>query len=932
MTITRPPSQQLNIAYLAQLLGLYQSGDQAAGRMLVQYGVKLPKNVIPSDPVREDSKCQSAKKSTQIEFENTKISELKQSLSFSIIAVKSKTKRSISSASEEVHFQPWRPEMECPPDNTMLPAKPPIEPYGQVLAKIRRALQIHSQSSEVNVATLTNDLAQGKITQHLPYEEYQSDPINLWIYADFQSYQQGHLRDVNLIIDFLKQALPNMQCQVYSLEEGPQRRWRLNNGPCSNKLLPLPYESGSQSLIISQYHKRWWGEWQDVLYQLNNSGLKPVWLTTILPPEMPCEYRLVKWGGNNSVTELQLQHLIGLFQTVRVIYGGLLRKVIQLLCLPADAETGFWQHAHVQYQPGPDKGIIEFTSLAEKQPYLRTVAGLSASLIQRFSDVVEPYLASINLSMLHEHRVHLSLIAPQWQSPQWQISVDYFHDMAGQIQQTDTKGANNALFLQETVNQLQGNLAQTDKKLTETLAIANAWCFKYGLAPQVDNQLSEQVQTLLMGDGKASETIGVWSKGNAFYLEPLKNKQSLGVETPPQCGDQSAVFVTSMQSDAGNIITASFNGHTLAVPAKRFVVPAKVDEFVLQSSQECLTLNQFNSDFFYWAKRLATTAHGTTAETEHIKLIWPKDPQAPLNFEQWGVRTGGPHRGIGGGIMCLKKAAPPWLHEQRPQLDKFGLFCEWQIKGVPFNMRYIPPGSFLMGSPEDEPERDNDELQHPVTVTQGFWLAETTVSQALWQAVMGKNPSAFKANNDEVLPVESVSWHDCQHFCQILNHLTRGDFLLPTEAQWEYACRAGSQTPFNTGEQLTTEQANYCGNYPYEGRKRLNAVESKLQCYRQIPMDIGAFDPNSWGLKQLHGNVWEWCLDDCRGREAVAVTDPKGSMKSLFSALRGGSWGHSGRYCRSACRVRFGHKDRGRDVGLRVSQVGYSRESSSGSD
>lgn len=205
----------------------------------------------------------------------------------------------------------------------------------------------------------------------------------------------------------------------------------------------------------------------------------------------------------------------------------------------------------------------------------------------------------------------------------------------------------------------------------------------------------------------------------------------------------------------------------------------------------------------------------------------------------------------------------PWAVEWGS--DEYGLWQTFAVKGIPLTMRYIPPGKFLMGSPKNEPERDDDEQQHPVEITEGFWLAETTVTQVLWRAVMGDNPSDFNPktndkvndNTEEELPVEQVSWDDCQQFFKQLNQLIPELHLtFPTEAQWEYACRAGSQTPFNTGENLTTEQANYNGNYPYADFDR------GVSRGKTVP--VKRFQPNAWGLYQMHGNVWEWCLDSRR--------------------------------------------------------------------
>jgi hypothetical protein len=148
--------------------------------------------------------------------------------------------------------------------------------------------------------------------------------------------------------------------------------------------------------------------------------------------------------------------------------------------------------------------------------------------------------------------------------------------------------------------------------------------------------------------------------------------------------------------------------------------------------------------------------------------------------------------------------------------DPHGLYADLSVQGVTQRFRWIAPGSFLMGSPDSEPERYDDERQHRVTLTRGYWLAETACTQSLWQAVTGSNPGYFK--DDPRNPVEQVSWKDVRTFIEALNGLVpRLGARLPTEAEWEYACRAGTETPFSFGDNITPEQVNYVGNYPYAG-------------------------------------------------------------------------------------------------------------------
>ena len=218
-------------------------------------------------------------------------------------------------------------------------------------------------------------------------------------------------------------------------------------------------------------------------------------------------------------------------------------------------------------------------------------------------------------------------------------------------------------------------------------------------------------------------------------------------------------------------------------------------------------------------------------------------------------------------------------------------FTEDLGNGVLLEMVEIPGGTFMMGSPANEAERDSDESpKHQVTVP-SFCMGKYELTQAQYQAIMGNNPANFKGNNR---PVENVSWDDAVAFCQKLSQRTGKKYRLPSEAEWEYACRAGTTTPFYFGERITPELVNYDGNYSY-------ASAPKGQ-YRQQTTDVGTFPPNAFGLYDMHGNVLEWCQDGYQENYINAPTD--GSASTVLSAklLRGGSWDYNARDCRSAFR------------------------------
>ncbi len=246
---------------------------------------------------------------------------------------------------------------------------------------------------------------------------------------------------------------------------------------------------------------------------------------------------------------------------------------------------------------------------------------------------------------------------------------------------------------------------------------------------------------------------------------------------------------------------------------------------------------------------------------------------------------------------------------------KIGDGHEFDIgKGQKLTVRYVPGGEFLMGSPADEADRLKDEQQVKVTLRSHFWMAETEVTQALWESEMGSNPSSFKGAD---LPVELVSWEDVQDFIKKLN--TKGGLAagwkwsLPTEAQWERACRGGTATAFSFGNSLDSTQANFDGNFPYGNGKKGPFLKKTAA--------VRSYEKNGYGLYDLHGNVSEWCFDAWDGDSKLpGGVDPLG-VSGPYRVYRGGSWAFLGWDCLSANRFRTTLVDRFNTLGFRLAAV-----------
>jgi formylglycine-generating enzyme required for sulfatase activity len=272
--------------------------------------------------------------------------------------------------------------------------------------------------------------------------------------------------------------------------------------------------------------------------------------------------------------------------------------------------------------------------------------------------------------------------------------------------------------------------------------------------------------------------------------------------------------------------------------------------------------------------------------------------------------------------------------------DRFGLWAEidlgeGQDRLLVQRLRWVAPGEFLMGSPDDEPGRlENEGPQHRVILAQGYWLFDTPCTQALWEAVMGNNPSRFKS---PTRPVEQVSWDDSQVFLERLNErIPELGLSLPSEAQWEYACRAGTDTATYAGALEILGERNapvldpiawYGGNSGVDfelenGHDMSSWPEKQYSSAKGGTHPVGLKRPNAWGLYDMLGNVLEWCEDGRREYQDKAVEDPQGTLKAGGRrVVRGGSWYDYARVVRCAFRYAYGPGSRRFYLGFRCARV-----------
>lgn len=259
-----------------------------------------------------------------------------------------------------------------------------------------------------------------------------------------------------------------------------------------------------------------------------------------------------------------------------------------------------------------------------------------------------------------------------------------------------------------------------------------------------------------------------------------------------------------------------------------------------------------------------------------------------------------------------KSQEPQATQQQKKAAADAGLPVEKTIElgsEVSIELVFVPAGEFDMGSSPSELKRDSDEGQHHVKLTKAFYMGKFEVTQLQYRVIMKDNKSRFGGDN---LPVENVNWYEASRFLKKLSDKTGLKFRLATEAEWEYACRAGTTTAFNTGTTLDSDLANYNAKTPY--------ADGIVGVYLKRTTEVGSYLPNAFGLYDMHGNVWEWCSDryDKNYYKKTMPIDPKGPVEGRSYVIRGGAWNGKVYKCRSADRNKRWPKDNRGNIGFRA--------------
>ncbi|KPA15413.1 peptidase C14 caspase catalytic subunit p20 [Candidatus Magnetomorum sp. HK-1] len=393
--------------------------------------------------------------------------------------------------------------------------------------------------------------------------------------------------------------------------------------------------------------------------------------------------------------------------------------------------------------------------------------------------------------------------------------------------------------------------------------------------------------------------------GGRFYFKPLLADGSHTIVKPQPTMKTGAVHIETTPSNADIYINNDYSGQSpldlQGIGAGTIGIQVKKAGYKTSQKRETITTGQIKYITFYLETEITTGQLTVKPEDAQIRILNIREKfyqgialspgRYQVEISKSGFKTHTQWIPIGAGDKIdLNIELKPTSIEEQSFTNTLGM-----------TFVRIPAGSFMMGSPTNEPERDSDEVLHKVTLTHDYYMQTTEVTQGQWQAIMGNNPSYFKNCGDRC-PVEQVSWNDVQEFIKKINTKDRGrKYRLPTESEWENAARAGTQTPFAFGNCLSTNDANYNGNYPLTGC-------SKGQ-YREKTLPVGSLRKNAWGLYDMHGNVWEWCQDWYGAYSTGDAIDPTGPYAGSDRVFRGGSWLSSASLCRLWALASFSRSD-----------------------
>jgi len=833
------------------------------------------------------------------------------------------------------------PRPFVPDDPDLVPASSerridfePLVPNARLLPALRRHLGA-VRTGPLDLPRLTRALAAGRVPRRLPRRVLRRWHPDLVVVLDFARRLTPYLRDMHRLADALRRRCGGPGLSLRILEHGPAGPWSDWQAVQAGRALPpeRPWTMpppGTPVLIVGDLGLLSGAgspparAWARFVADLRRAGARPCALVPLgagqVAPALTRALPVLRWsldapahptrgqGGPAQPLPDGLNDLLAMVAAVRRIDLPLLRALRRLTrhgALNAGLEGALWVH--------PDTEASGFSVQVRDDRRERHLRHFTASLADRHRTVD---------SLRRTHHAHLPAVLEHEETLLWATHADPWAVAADPEAEARIDKAKDFL----------GRLAETLSTPASTRAAGDWLAVAHAIVRRADRQMAERHRVAF---NRLADRVHALAGERSMpgWADPALLARGRTDAEPVLCALVEDAATGRLRLQAG---AAGPRQRPLAEPVPVDAGGVRVggpggDRWV---AAEALPIDLAPAG----APAGEPASLRLETATHRIELAAVRRPRGA---EGWHCGRGGievasaplaGHRTTwrGPALHPIRHGAG-WVLEADPVpypagdgtvslgIDAaFGVYADLTVatghRRATQRFRWIEPGRFRMGSPEDEPERfGNEGPRHWVTLTQGFWLADTACTQALWQAVTGANPSRFTGN--VARPVERVSWDDVQGFLRRLEDLVPGCRAdLPTEAEWEYACRAGTESPFSFGRQITPEQVNYGGSHPYAGRARgLGGGET-------VP--VRSLPPNPWGLYEMHGNVWECCADGLRPYDSEERVDPRGPdladrQEEPHRALRGGSWFGWARNARSADRGAY------RPLGLARDSQGF---------
>ncbi len=841
-----------------------------------------------------------------------------------------------------------------PPKGTQLPylertAPPdwvPLRHWNSLWPFLKGVLQSTTLSRQIDESKTVNHLALQKPIDALPMKPLFSWAQSAFIVFDISLRLNPFIYDANVLIDNVTLAMGKTALRVVKVKGDP---FESVKDPALNSNLHFPSQCCGEPVLILSDLGLYAGQqerdaWLSFGHHLKCQGFKPVVLSPTAPDMWDddiCKFfRMASWDKGSVLPCIHGPHGKGSSQGPPKDRTGQVEELLALLSPSIRVEPRLLRAMRTTLVPGADVGVeglvwnhesvgrhhVAFywnsdahTELSEK------FAKMPAEMQQAAEKVIGDGHSYLPGKIRLEERLNLYHALSKRLSPELEQYLDWLEGcLANKGAQTEEYEEELALWV----------LRMASRQLNETMESKKYSAIRNAHARAVLRMRDTNRNVLLPGWCKDSDFDEVKGSNDPPEDKTWELRQIGGrLQIINSGASEKGCRITKMRAGISLKVTMGGQEDKLTLFNELSFLLRDLDELVLRTDYEQLVLDclvrpdwaesisrdkqQINPAYEEDVEVLRTGLLATLPLNDStIMWAFPRDVASDKNSMLFpSLNDDGKEQGQWINLTQLDsitaKGIPDLSWATSHGFDQYGLYADIVIAGVTQRMRYILPGSFLMGSPEDEPERYDNEHQHEVTLTKGYWLADTTCTQELWTAVMGGNPSDFKGEKD--LPVENVSWEDCVRFVDAVNKKHPGLGLrLPTEAQWEYACRAGTDTPFSFGKTITTDQVNYNGKDPY--------TNSPKGEYREKTVPVKELPSNQWGLHQMHGNVDEWCADWFGQYPEDTVSDPVGPAGGEDRVLRGGGWFIIGGGVRSACRDGIGPEDRYDGAGFRFSR------------